>query len=146
MSHPSRRRSSDDSIAAACRRAFSQEEHNVKAQAELDPEIARIVERLKKTQAVEDAEAGAEGRLLGSNWAKESATAKELRELAVGGWEESYNGWQPRDENSIWFEFEGDTGVFEGDDGKVENWLTVAFTRGVLRGARDVYEQVRHLI
>ena len=117
-------------------------------QVELDPETARVVERLQATQALEDAEAKAEGRRIGSNWAKETASAKELKELAVEPWKERYVSWQPREDNSIWSELDrcGEPSNFEGDDGGVENWLTVAFTRGVLLGARDVYEQVGHLI
>jgi hypothetical protein len=127
---------------------LSPERNGMNTQVELDPEIARIVDRLKSTQALENAEAEAEGRRIGSNWAKETASAKELKELAVGPWEEAYFRWQPREDNSIWDEIDrgGDPGVFEGDDGRVENWLTVAFTRGVLLGASDVYEQVGHLV
>ena len=115
----------------------------------LDPEIARIVERLKSTQALENAEAEAEGRRIGSTWARETATARELKELAVGAWQRLWVHWQPGEDNSIWVAIDRDVGdpiVYEGDDGRVENWLTVAFTRGVLLGARDVYAQVGHLI
>jgi len=124
------------------------EPYNVTATSEPDPEITRVVERLRKTQALENAEAEAEGRRIGSTWAKKTATARELKDLAVGPWERLYVRWQPPEGNSIWDAIDRghDPSDFEGDDGRVENWLTVAFTRGVLLGARDVYRQVGHLI
>ena len=58
---------------------LSEERTGRNTQVELDPETARVVERLKNIEN----EAEAAGRLIGSNWANETATLKELKEVAT---------------------------------------------------------------
>ena len=113
----------------------------MKAQVDLDAEVARVVERLKNIES----EAEAAGRLIGSNWAKETATLRELTEVATkpAG---VFFGWKPVEGNSIWGELWHGTHRFDGDDGRVSEWHEVAFTRGVIAGASEVFAQVRHVI
>ena len=120
---------------------LSEERTGRNTQVELDPETARVVERLKNIEN----EAEAAGRLIGSNWANETATLKELKEVATkpAG---LFLGCRPVEGNSIWGELWHGPHRFDGDDGNVWDWHAVAFTRGVIAGASEVFAHVGHLI
>lgn len=118
----------------------------MKALMEPSPDIARVVGRLKRAQGFEDGLAEAEGEILGRTWAEETATVRHLRELAIDAGMEPWVRWRPSDYNSIWIALEGVEGRFAGRERNVVDWRHAAYTRGVLRGAGAVYEQVRELI
>jgi post-segregation antitoxin (ccd killing protein) len=127
-------------LSAVCQAALEQEVRKVQAAKEATSDLEQVAARLRATMDEEEAEEEVEGRSDGIAWAREYATARELRELVEDF--EPGRGGDFGDGHSL-LDFSGAKhGEVVISVGHEDN----AYWRGFVDGAEEVYRAVTPLL